>query len=83
MWLTNRIMWFYPDLTLINVFYYTILDYPMTSGNLTDENIKSVCCLLWIFETRIAIMITINQHRHHDCKEGITMFDIIEIITQL
>ena len=55
----------------------------MASGNLTDENIKSLCHLLWIFETRVAITIVTNQHQHHDCEEDITMFDIIEIIAQL
>ena len=54
----------------------------MTSGNLTDENVKSLCCLLWIFETKIAITIMTNQHQHHNCEEDITMFDIIKIITQ-
>ena len=48
----------------------------MTSGNLTDENIKSLCYLLRIFETRIAITIMRNQHQHHDCEEDITMLDI-------
>ena len=42
-----------------------------------------VCCLLWIFETRIAITIMTDQHQHHDCEEDITIFDIIEIIAQL
>ena len=61
-----------------------IHDYPMTSGNLADENIKRLCCcLLWIFETRIAITVMTNQHQHHNCEEDITMLDIIEIITQL
>ena len=55
----------------------------MASGNLTDENIKILCCLLWIFETRKAITIMTNQHQHHDCEENITMFDIIKIIAQL
>ena len=55
----------------------------MASGNLTDENIKSLCCLLWIFETRIAITIMTNLHQYHDCEEDIMMFDIIEIIAQL
>ena len=55
----------------------------MASGNLTDENIKSLCCLLWIFEIRIAITIMTDQHLYHDCEEDITMFDIIEIIAQL
>ena len=49
----------------------------MASGNLTDENIKSLCYLLWTFETRTAITIMTNQHRHHDCEEDITMFNII------
>ena len=55
----------------------------MASGSIIDENIKNLCCLLWIFETRIAIMIMTNQHEHHDCEEDITMFDIIKIIAQL
>ena len=55
----------------------------MASGNLTDEIIKCLCCLLWIFETRIAVMIMSNQRQHHDCKEDITIFNIIEIIAQL
>ena len=55
----------------------------MASGNIINENIKSLCYLLWIFETRIAITIMINQLQHHDCEEDITMFDIIKIITQL
>ena len=65
------------------MFYHTILDYPMASENLTDKSIKSLCSLLWIFETRKAITIMTNQHQHHDCEEDITMFDIIEIIAQL
>ena len=63
--------------------YQTVLDYPMASGSITDENIKILCCLLWIFETRIAIMIMTNQHKHRNYEEDITMFDIIEIIAQL
>ena len=55
----------------------------MASGSIIDENIKSLCCLLWIFETRISITIIRNQHQHHDCEEDITMFDIIKIIAQL
>ena len=55
----------------------------MASGNLTDENINTYCCLLGIFETRIAIMIRTNRHQHHDCEEDIMMFNVIEIITQL
>ena len=55
----------------------------MASGNIIDENIKSLCYLLWIFETRIAITIMTDQHQHHDCEEDIMMFDIVKIITQL
>ena len=55
----------------------------MAFGNLTDENVKSLCCLLWIFETRKIITIMTNQHQHHDCEEDITMFDKIEVIAQL
>ena len=55
----------------------------MASRNLTDENIYSLCCLLWIFETRIAITIMTNKHHHHDCEEDIMMLDIIKIITPL
>ena len=55
----------------------------MASGSIIDENIKSLCCLLWIFETRIAVMIITDQHQHRDCEEDITIFDIIEIIAQL
>ena len=55
----------------------------MASGSIIDENIKSLCCLLWIFETRIAITIITDQHQHHDCEEDITIFDIIKIIAQL
>ena len=67
----------------------------MAYGNLTDENIKSLCCqnqefiiktlccFLWIFETRIAIDIMTNQHQHHDCEDNIMMFNIMETITQL
>ena len=65
------------------MFYHTILDYPIASGNLTDENINSLCGRLWIFETRKAITIMTNQNQHHDCEEDITMFDKIEIIAQL
>ena len=65
------------------MFYHTILDYPMASGSITDENIMSLCCLLSIFETRIAITIMTNQHQYHDCEQDITMFDIIEIIAQV
>ena len=81
MWLTNteycgstKISHYH---TSLNVFYHTILDYPMAFGNLTDENSKDLCCLLWIFATRIAIMLITNQHQHHDCKDDITMFDIV------
>ena len=80
----HRIMWFYPDLTLPHL-NKCILSYnPWLSHglwNLTDENINSLCCLLWIFETRKAIMIMTNKH--HDCEEDIMMLDIIKIITQL
>ena len=55
----------------------------MASRNLTDENIKSLCPLLWFFETRIAITIMTNEHQYHKYKENITVFNIIEIITQL
>ena len=41
----------------LNVFDHTILDYSMPFGNIIDENIKGLCYLLWIFETRITIMI--------------------------
>ena len=47
----------------------------MASGSIIDENIKSLCCLLWIFETRIAIMIITDQHQHHNCEEDITIFE--------
>ena len=67
----------------LHVFYHTILDYPVASRNVIDENIKSLCYLLWIFETKVPITIMIEQHQHHDCEEDITMFDIIEIIAQL
>ena len=84
MWLTNtgstQISHYHIS---INVFYHTVLDYPMASESIIDENIKSLCYLLWIFETRIAIMIMTNQHQDHDCEGDITMFDIIEIIAQL
>ena len=53
----------------------------MASRTVTDENIKSLCGLLWIIETRIAITIMTNQH--HNFEEDIMMFDIIEIIAQL
>ena len=33
------------------MFYHTILDHSITSGTPTDENIKSLCCLLWILHT--------------------------------
>ena len=62
------------------MFYHTILDYLMATGKLIDENIKSLCCLVWTFETRITITIMTDQYQH--C-EDITMFNIIEIIAQL
>ena len=43
---------------------------------------SSLCNLLQIFETRIAITIMTNQHQHHDCEEDITILDIIKIIAQ-
>ena len=46
------------------------------------ENFKSLCYILQIFETRIAITIMTNQHQHHDCEEDITILDIIKIIAQ-
>ena len=61
----------------------SILDYSMPFGNITDKNFKSLCNLLWIFETRIAITIMTNQHQHYDCEEGIMIIDIIKIIAQL
>ena len=71
-------------ITSLNVFYHTILNYSLASGNLTDENIKILCYSLWAFdETRIAITIMTDQHQHQDCEEDIMMFDIIKIITQL
>ena len=60
----------------LNVFY------SMPYGNIIDKNFKSLCNLLWIFETRIAITIMTNQHQHHDCEEDITILDIIKIIAQ-
>ena len=60
----------------------SILDYSMPFENIVDKNFKSSCNLLWIFETRIAITIMTNQHQHHDCKEDITILDIIKIIAQ-
>ena len=51
--------------------------------NPTDKSIKSLCCLLWIFETRIAITIMTNQHQHDNCEEDIKVFDLIKIIAQL
>ena len=60
----------------------SILDYSMPFGNIIDENFKSLCILLRIFETRIAIMIMTSQHQHHDCEEDITIIDIIKIIAQ-
>ena len=79
-------MWFYPDITLSHLIKYILSYNPWLIhdlGNLTDENIKSLCGLLWIFDTRIAIMIITDQHQHHNCEEDITMFNIIEIIAQL
>ena len=61
----------------------------MASGNIIDEDIKSLCYLLWIFETRIAIRIMTNQFQHHSCEEtlrfeeDIMMFNTIKIIAQL
>ena len=76
-------MWFYPNLTLSYLIKYVLSYSPMASGNIIDENIiNSLCCLLWIFKTRIAITIMTNQHQHRDCEEDIMMFDIIEIIAQ-
>ena len=60
----------------------SILDYSMPLGNIIDKNFMSLCNLLCIFETRIAIMIMTNQHQHHDCEEDIMILDIIEIIAQ-
>ena len=60
----------------------SILDYSMPFGNIIDKNFMSLCNLLCIFETRIAIMIMTNQHQHHDCEEDIMILDIIEIIAQ-
>ena len=54
----------------------------MPFGNIIDKNFKSLCNLLWIIETRIAITIMTNQHQHHDCEEDITILDIIKIIAQ-
>ena len=53
----------------------------MPFGNTIDKNIKSLCKLLWIFETRMAIMIVTNQHQHRDCEEDITILGIIHIIS--
>lgn len=33
--------------------------------------------LLWIFETRIAIMTITNQRQHHDCEEDMIIINII------
>ena len=56
-----------------------ILNYSMPFGN-----IKRLCYPLWIFETRIAIIIImVNQQHHRDYEEDITIFDIIDTITQL
>ena len=50
--------------------------------DLTLSHLKSLCRLLWIFETRIAINIITDQHQQDDCEEDITMFDVIKIIVQ-
>ena len=55
----------------------------MSFGNMSDENINSLCYLLWMFETRIAIMIMTNQHQRHECEEDIIKLDIINITAQL
>ena len=55
----------------------------MALGNLITENTKSLCYLLWTFETRIAITIMTDQHEHRDCKEDITMFNLSKTIAQL
>ena len=60
----------------------SILDHSVHFGNIIDKNVKSLCNLLQIFETRIAIMIMTNQHQYHDCEEDITIFDIVKIIAQ-
>ena len=60
----------------------SILDYSMHIGNVIDKNVKSLCNLLQIFETRIAITIMTNQHQHHDCEEYIMISDTIKIIAQ-
>ena len=67
----------------LNVFYHIILDYSMPFGNVIDENIKSLCYLLWIFDTRITIVIMMNQCQYHTCELDITMLDIIDIIAKL
>ena len=54
----------------------------MASRNKIDENIKSLCYLLWVFEIRIAITTTV-MNQYYDCEEDITMFNMIEIIVQL
>ena len=61
---------------------WSILDYSMSFGNIIDKNFMSLCNLLQIFETRIAITIMTNQHQHHNCEEYITILDIIKIIAQ-
>ena len=43
----------------------------MASGSPTDKNIKGLCFLLLIIETRIAITIMTNQHQHQDCEEDL------------
>ena len=52
----------------------------MPFGSIINKNFKSLCNLLRIFETRLAITIMTNQHQHHNCEEDITILDIIKII---
>ena len=56
-------IWISKNASLCQVFANQVTYNPMASGNLTDENIKSLCYLLWIFETRIAITIMTNKYQ--------------------
>ena len=47
----------------------------MPFGYIIDKDIKSLCNLLWIFETRIAITI-MTEYQHNDYENVIKILDI-------
>ena len=58
---------------IINVFDHIILEFSMPLTKIL--NVHGIDTL-WIFESRVAIMIMRDQHQHHNCEEYIMTTDV-------